>query len=158
MTIWPTRKFNVCVLQVALETLEGHQRAIMGSMTVEVIFFFFFSFFLLLHNIFHNLFRKSTETERSFRRGCLRLPALILLTWELLWYPTHWRISEMTRDTWRFTRMQIVFNSTWQWIWIPGSGTCKDSGSQERCKNWRSGSAKRCHNKRGHCWGGTDGI
>lgn len=38
------------IRRVALETLEGHQRAIMGSMTVEVFAYFALHY---LHNIFY---------------------------------------------------------------------------------------------------------
>jgi hypothetical protein len=53
--------------QVALETLEGHQRAIMGSMTVEVS-----------TNLFH---RKMLQClERIVFVGGLEFGAMVLLT------------------------------------------------------------------------------
>lgn len=74
------------IQNIALVTLEGHQRAIMGSMTVEVnISFGFIYNFLkkrisLIYKI--TLFRKFIKIEKNSVSMYLKWLHLILLIWE----------------------------------------------------------------------------
>lgn len=98
------------IAQIALETLEGHQRAIIAHLTVEV----------RLRRVGRLLYhtavdcsvlmkpsvcdarpshRKSTRTGRSSRSRYSRWPLPTWSTWASAWSATLWRTSTTSRST-----------------------------------------------------------
>ena len=71
------------IKKIALETLEGHQRAIMGSMTVEVGIHFHLQFLQLRFSyyIVQNC-RRFTEIVKSSANKCFKWQVVIWSTWE----------------------------------------------------------------------------